>query len=91
MVEVGPLVEDRLDGWTRHFEYVGGAFDSERRDWRGPQSVAAVFIEFHTMVVRDGIHPQVAHAEFLKIDEYAETIALDIPGARAAEGSNGDR
>jgi len=36
------------------------------------------------MVVGDGVDPQVAHAAFLAIDEYAEHISPDIPGARDA-------
>ncbi len=41
-----------------------------------------LFIDFHTMVVRDGIDPLAAHQEFLKIDEYRERISPDIPGAK---------
>jgi hypothetical protein len=40
-----------------------------------------MFIAFHTMVVRDGIDPQAAHDEFLKISEYRRRIAPDIEGA----------
>lgn len=40
-----------------------------------------VFVEFNTLVVRDGICPQQAHDEFLKIDEYRATIAPDMRGA----------
>lgn len=43
--------------------------------------VAMVFINFHTIVVRDGVDPQVAHEAFLVIDEYRERISPDIPGA----------
>jgi hypothetical protein len=39
-----------------------------------------MFIDFHTLVVRDGIDPQAAHREFLKIDEYRKRIAPDTPG-----------
>jgi hypothetical protein len=80
-VKVGPLITKEND-WTTPFEYTGGAAYTERRDWRGQQSLAQVFIEFHTLVVRDGIDPQVAHEAFLAIDEYAEAISSDIKGAR---------
>ena len=40
-----------------------------------------LFIEFHTIVVRDRIPVDAAHREFLKIDEYRRRIAPDIPGA----------
>lgn len=43
--------------------------------------VAMVFIHFHTMVVRDGVDPQVAHEAMLAIDEYRERISPDISGA----------
>lgn len=45
------------------------------------QIVAKVFVDFHTLVVRDGIDPQDAHRAFLNIDEYRKFIALDIEGA----------
>jgi hypothetical protein len=50
---------------------------------RGAQSITGVFVEFHAMVVREGIDPIVAHEALLKIDEFAETIASDIIGSRA--------
>ena len=40
-----------------------------------------LFIDFHTLTVRDGINPADAHREFLKIDEYRRLIAPDIEGA----------
>ncbi|MEX1180588.1 MAG: hypothetical protein WEB63_07240 [Cucumibacter sp.] len=40
-----------------------------------------MFIEFHTLVVRDGISLDEAHGAFLAIDEYRAMIAPDIPGA----------
>lgn len=45
------------------------------------QALAQVFIQFHTMVVRDGIDPRVAHEALLGIDEYAAAIAPDVEGA----------
>lgn len=43
--------------------------------------VARLFITFQTLVVRDGIDPQVAHRAFLAIDEYRFRIAPDTEGA----------
>jgi len=40
-----------------------------------------LFVDFHTLVVRDGIDPVAAHAEFSKIDGYREIISPDIDGA----------
>lgn len=44
-------------------------------------ALAMLFINFNTLVVRDGIDPQVAHEAFLAIDEYRKHIAPDIQGA----------
>lgn len=47
----------------------------------GVEQAKILFIDFHTIVVRDGVSPQDAHREFLKIDEYREFISPDIDGA----------
>src|ERR1700710_1980283 len=43
--------------------------------------IARLFIEFQTLVVRDGIDPQAAHRAFLGINEYRSRIAPDTDGA----------
>ena len=43
--------------------------------------IARLFIDFQTLVVRDGIDPQAAHRAFLLIDEYRFRIAPDTEGA----------
>jgi hypothetical protein len=43
--------------------------------------IARLFIEFQTLVVRDGIDAQAAHRAFLAIDEYRYRIAPDTEGA----------
>jgi hypothetical protein len=40
-----------------------------------------LFIDFHTLTVRDGIDPKAAHEAFLAIDEYRQRISHDILGA----------
>ena len=40
-----------------------------------------MFIDFHTLVVGDGMDPQAVHRQFLKIDEYRRRISPDIKGA----------
>jgi len=45
------------------------------------ERLTMMLLDFHTMVVRDGIDPQVAHRAFLEIDEYRRVIAPDIEGA----------
>ena len=59
----------------------GGAADSERASLTGKPALVALLADFHTLVVRDGIDPQAAHREFLKIDEYRRVISPDIEGA----------
>jgi hypothetical protein len=46
---------------------------------KGDQSALRLFIEFHTLVVRDGIDPQAAHEAFLAVDEYRDLISPDCP------------
>jgi hypothetical protein len=55
--------------------------------FQGPnwQQVAFMFVDFHMLVVDDGIDPQVAHQAFLAIDEYRPTISNHIPGATYPE------
>jgi hypothetical protein len=66
-----------------------GACDLWWRQCTDLERIARLFIEFNTLVVRDRIDPQVAHREFLKIDEYRTHIALDIPGAEESpEGAS---
>jgi hypothetical protein len=40
-----------------------------------------MFVLFNTLVIRDGIKPEAAHAAFIEINEYRQTIAPDTPGA----------
>jgi hypothetical protein len=87
-VKVGPQISDPHHDWTTSFSFTCGAADTARRTWRGDRSVAQVFIEFNTIVVRDGIDPQAAHKAFPVIDECAEFISPDMEGAREPEASN---
>jgi len=45
------------------------------------QRLALLMVDFHTLVVRDGLDPQVVHREFLKVDEYRRLISPDCEGA----------
>lgn len=81
-VKVGSLVGKGEIDWTKPYQSTGGAAFVDRRKMNGDRSILMVFVDFQTLVVRDGIDPQIAHSAFLQIDEYAETIALDVPGAR---------
>jgi hypothetical protein len=89
-VKVGPLLRRESEpDWTAPYAMSGGAAYTVRRDMPEWQQIAMVFIEFHTLVVRDGIDPKVAHEAFLAIDEYRQRISPDIAGAEdiPAEGA----
>lgn len=75
--------DDSETEWLGHFAYAGGAAFFGVQDLRGDAARLRVFVEFHTLVVRDGLDPQHVHDAFLAIDEYAEAIAPDTPGARS--------
>lgn len=81
-VEVGRLVASDEPDWTAPYRYTGGAVYVRRRKFGPAESTAQVFIDFHTLVLRDGLLPAVVHEAFLAIDEYAEGISPDIRGAR---------
>ena len=80
-VKVGPLMSDDMSDWTDSYAYTGGAAYQNRRDLRGDASLKMLFVDFHTLVVRDGIEPQKAHEAFLIIDDYAKIFSSDINGA----------
>jgi hypothetical protein len=81
-VKVGPLVAEGEADWTDPFACTGGAAWIPSRALRGDESLINALLHFHSLVVRDGIDPQVAHQAFLAVDEYAEAIGEDIGGAR---------
>lgn len=84
-VKVGNLLsQENPKDWSRPYLMTGGAAEVRRRELEGWEAVAFVFIEFNTIVARDGVDPKVAHEAFLAIDEYAERISPDMPGARSA-------
>lgn len=82
MVKVGPLIsgKDAAD-WSDPYGMTGGAAYVAVRKMEGYQSKAKLFIDFHTVVVRDGVDAQEAHKAFLVVDEYRSAISPDIDGA----------
>lgn len=77
-VRAGTL-RDSLD-WPRGMTTCGAVFAG----WRGATAqrrLVHLFVDFHTMTVRDGIDPARAHAALLTIREYRRAIAPDVPGA----------
>jgi hypothetical protein len=71
--------------WDRRYAMTGGCCYRSRHvaDDGSPvplqTKIMMLFIDFHTLVVRDGIDPEKAHREFLKIDECRRRISPDKP------------
>lgn len=78
-VEVGPWPDKT--GWTKPYMLSGGACEFQRRALTEDKRLQLMFIDFNTIVVRDGVDPQTAHNAFLAIDEYRALISPDIDGA----------
>jgi hypothetical protein len=78
-VEVG-IWPDKT-GWSAPYDSTAGCCESARSGSSLEGKVAQMFIDFHTLVVGDGIDPMAAHREFLKIVEYRGRISPDIKGA----------
>ncbi|MBN4093933.1 MULTISPECIES: hypothetical protein [Methylobacterium] len=68
-------------GEAKRYMMRAGASSSALATLTEEARVARLFIDFQTLVVRDGIDPQVAHRAFLAIDEYRFRIAPDTEGA----------
>ena len=82
--EPGAVLVDQLGSsayWDHRYAYTGGACYTDRRRMPLHGKVMMMFIDFHTLVVRDGIDPQAARREFLKIEEYRRRISPDTDGA----------
>ncbi|AWN43709.1 hypothetical protein [Methylobacterium durans] len=69
------------DGHAKGFMMSTGASSSALQALPEDQRVARLFIDFNTLVVRDGLDPQAVHRAFLAIDEYRFRIAPDTEGA----------
>lgn len=78
MVRVGPLINPGERDWSKEFLSTGGGAYVGVRKLSEVEAVAWTFIEFHTLVARDGIDPQKAHEAFLSIDEYVANVAPDM-------------
>ena len=69
------------DGATKRFMMRSGAGSSALQALTAEARIARLFIDFQTLVVRDGLDPQAVHRAFLAIDEYRFRIAPDTEGA----------
>jgi hypothetical protein len=70
-VKIGPIAQS---DWAAAYARHSGAALAYRRPLKGSQTIVNVLIDFHAIVVRDGIDPKVAHEAFMVIDEYAEAV-----------------
>lgn len=66
---------------AKRFMMRAGASSSALHALSEEARIARLFIDFQTIVVRDGLDPQVVHRAFLAIDEYRFRIAPDTEGA----------
>lgn len=64
-------------GWSRAYDQTAGCCELERDQLRPSDKVAIMFIDFHTLTVRDRMDAQAVHREFMKIDDYRRYIAPD--------------
>ncbi len=78
-VAVLPLSE--AAGAAKRYMMRAGASSSALQAMSEEARIARLFIDFQTLVVRDGLEPQAVHRAFLAIDEYRFRIAPDTEGA----------
>lgn len=79
--QVAVLPAPDAEGAAKCFMMRGGAGSSALQALTGEARIARLFIDFQTLVVRDGLDPQAVHRAFLAIDEYRFRIAPDTEGA----------
>jgi hypothetical protein len=68
-------------GAAKRYMMRAGASSSALQALSEEARIARLFIDFQTLVVRDGLDPQAVHRAFLAIDEYRYRIAPDTEGA----------
>nr|WP_321985212.1 hypothetical protein [uncultured Lichenicoccus sp.] len=79
-IEFGPW-PDKPGGWSDRYEMTMGACETDIRKMSELGRHKRLFIDFNTIVVRDGVPVEAAHRAFLRIDEYRRLISPDAPGA----------
>jgi len=67
-------------GWSDKYQMSSGACLSDVQNMDRTQAKAFCFIEAMHIIVRDKCDPQEVHREFLKINEYQDGCAADMPG-----------
>lgn len=75
-VKVGPHPDET--GWSTEYRMSAGCAFTKWHSLSEGQKITQMLIDFHDLVVADGIDPQVAHREFAKIKGFADAILGDI-------------
>ncbi|WP_375464617.1 hypothetical protein [uncultured Methylobacterium sp.] len=83
--QVAVLTYPDTTGATGRYMMTAGAVFSGLKTLSEEARIARLFIDFQTLVVRDGLDPQAVHRAFLAIDEYRFRIAPDTEGAEFEE------
>lgn len=65
-------------GLARHLRSSVGAPFASTKTLNLTETVARIFVDFHTLIVRDGINPINAHNEFMNIREYRDHVSPEI-------------
>ena len=79
--QIAVLAAPDPEGAAKRFMMRAGASSSALQGLSEEARIARLFIDFQTIVVRDGLDPQAVHRAFLAIDEYRFRIAPDTEGA----------
>lgn len=77
-VKVGPLIYPGEPDWAYPYSMTGGAAYTHVRRFEGKDARLFVMSEFIGVVVRDGCDPKAAHAAYLEIDEYRQSVPVDM-------------
>ncbi|PHQ57019.1 MAG: hypothetical protein COA30_03235 [Sulfurimonas sp.] len=80
-IEVGEWPDKK--GWSKKYFYTGGACYTAVRKMSNIEAMHCVHRDAITLIIRDKMNPFQVHEEFLKINEYAQSLSSDTPGAKA--------
>ena len=88
-IEVGGFISSDEGDWTFGHSRTGGAADVDRRgglpdyiDADDAYHAMALYRDFVTLVIRDGMNPKAVYDQFIKIDEFEKFLPEDLPGVK---------
>jgi hypothetical protein len=82
-IKAGPWPD--TTGWSRGYAFSGGACLAEVHKMTEGQISMMLFVEAIHTIVRDKVDPLAVHAAYLKLDEYRNLCACDMPEMDAQE------